>query len=188
MGQSFAAHDPRAFFGQVITSIASTRGGCHIHGMTEGIESGGTIPELGITAGSDRFDNNKGFIGAICQDIVQIVNSLDLCLIYSGMGLSNQTKLLNYITGWDATPQEVGKMGERIVCMQQLFNIRMGLIPKVENVMPERFTKPHKGGGAAGQVPDWKRILKEYWQAKGWGKHGIPTEAKIKELGLEDSL
>jgi len=190
MGQSFAAHDPRAFFGQVTTSIASTRGGCHIHGITEGIESGGTIPELGITTGSDRFDNNnKGFISAICQDIAQIVNSLDLCLIYGGLGLTNQTKLLSYITGWDdVTPQEVGRMGERIVCMQQLFNIKMGLIPEVENVMPERMTKPHKGGGAAGQVPDWKRILKEYWQAKGWDEHGIPTEAKIKELGLEDSL
>jgi len=190
MGQAVAAHDPRAFFSNVITTIASTRGSCHLHGSAEGNESGGTLPELGITSGSDRFDNaDKGHIGAVYQDNAQIANSLTACIIYGGFGLTNQTKLLSYITGWDdVTPQEVGRMGERIVCMQQLFNIRMGLIPEVENVMPERFTKPHKGGGAAGQVPDWKRILKEYWQAKGWDEHGIPTEAKIKELGLEDSL
>ena len=72
--------------------------------------------------------------------------------------------------------------------LQQLFNIEMGLVPEVENVMPKRLTTPHKSGGAAGQVPDWKRILKEYWQVKGWDKHGIPTEAKIKELDLEDSI
>ncbi|GAI59059.1 unnamed protein product, partial [marine sediment metagenome] len=117
------------------------------------------------------------------QDNAQISNSLDVC---DSGSLTNKTKLLNYITGWDVTPQEVGKTGERIVCMQQLFNIKMGLVPEVENVMPERMTKPHKGGGAAGQVPDWKRILKEYWHAKGWDEHGIPTEVKIKELGLED--
>ncbi len=150
----------------------------------EHIELGGTIPELGITAPSDRFNNNnKGFIGAICQDVAQINNSLDVC---GGGSLTNITKILNYITGWDVTPQEVGQIGERIVCMQHLFNIKMGLIPEVENVMPERLTKPHKGGGAAGQVPDWRRILKEYWQAKGWNEHGIPTEAKVKELGLQD--
>jgi len=185
MGQAVAAHDPRAFFGQVVTTIASTRGSCHIHSNVEG----GAIPELGITAG-DRFDNNdKGHVCAIFQDTNQVDNSFTACIVYGGFGLTNKTKLLSYMTGWDdITPQEVGKTGERIVCMQQLFNIKMGMVPEVENVMPERFTKPHKGGGAAGQVPDWKKILKEYWQAKGWDEHGIPTEAKIKELGLEDSL
>ena len=185
MGQAVAAHDPRAFFGQVVTTIASTRGSCHIHSNVEG----GAIPELGITAG-DRFDNNdKGHVCAIFQDTSQVDNSFTACIVYGGFGLTNKTKLLSYMTGWDdITPQEVGKTGERIVCMQQLFNIKMGMVPEVENVMPERFTKPHKGGGAAGQVPDWKKILKEYWQAKGWDEHGIPTEAKIKELGLEDSL
>jgi len=185
MGQAVAAHDPRAFFGQVVTTIASTRGSCHLHSNVEG----GAIPELGITAG-DRFDNNdKGHVCAIFQDTNQVDNSFTACIVYGGFGLTNKTKLLSYMTGWDdITPQEVGKTGERIVCMQQLFNIKMGMVPEVENVMPERFTKPHKGGGAAGQVPDWKKILKEYWQAKGWDEHGIPTEAKIKELGLEDSL
>jgi len=187
MGQAVAAHDPRAFFGQVVTTIASTRGSCHIHGNTEGVESGGTMPEWGITTGSDRFDNeNKGFIGAKCQDSFQVDNSLTACIMYGGFGYPNKVKMLSHVTGWDVTPQELGKTGERIVCMQHLFNIKMGLVPEVENVLPERFTTPHEGGGAAGQVPDWQRIIKEYWQAKGWDEHGIPTEAKIRELGLED--
>ena len=54
--------------------------------------------------------------------------------------------------------------------------------------MPPRFTKPHKSGGAAGKVPDWKKIIKEYWQTKGWDEHGIPTRDKVEELGLEDAL
>jgi aldehyde:ferredoxin oxidoreductase len=188
MGQSVAAHDPRAFFGQVITSIASTRGSCHLNSLGEANELGVTIPELGLTESSDRFDNtNKGFISAVFQDVSQIWNGLTLCLSYffNGIDLVPQTNILNLITGWDVTPGEIGKIGERITCMQQLFNIRMGLIPEVENLMPERLQIARRSGEAVGQVPDWKRILKEYWQTKGWDEQGVPTEIKIRELGLE---
>ena len=39
MGQSVAAHDPRAFYGEVITTIASTRGACHLHGFAEALRA-----------------------------------------------------------------------------------------------------------------------------------------------------
>ena len=189
MGQAVAAHDPRAFFSNVVTTIASTRGSCHLHGSAEGNEGRGTLPELGINTTSDRFDNTrKGYIGAIYQDAAQINNCLTACLLYGSFGLTNRAKLLNYITGWDVTAQELGKIGERVNRLQHLFNIRMGMVPDQENVMPLRFTKPHKGGGAAGKVPDWRGIIKEYWQTKGWDQHGIPLTDKVKELGLEDTV
>ena len=188
MGQAVAAHDPRAYFAQTVTTIASTRGSCHIHGYAGFVELGAALlPELGITEKLDRFDaTKKGYAGAIYQDIFQLWNSLICCIVYPGcdVSLTDEVDILNAITGWDVTPKEAHKMGERIVCLQHSFNLAMGLVPEKENVMPERLTVPHRGGGAAGKVPDWKRILKEYWQAKGWDEHGIPTEAKIKELGL----
>ena len=36
-----------------------------------------------------------------------------------------------------------------------------------------------------GQMPDWKGILKEYWQTKGWDETGVPTPQRLRELGLE---
>ena len=97
-------------------------------------------------------NKNKGFLGAIFQDVSQIWNSLTMCLMYffSGMDLSAQAKLLSLITGWDVSVGELAKMGERIGCMQQMFNLKMGMVPTVENVMPPRMTKPHTDGGAAG--------------------------------------
>ena len=94
--------------------------------------------------------------------------------------------MLNAITGWDVTPEEAHKIGERIVCLQHMFNLAMGLSPEKENVMPERFTIPRKGGGAAGQLPPWQAILQEYWETKDW-PHGIPAESKLVELGLKNS-
>jgi aldehyde:ferredoxin oxidoreductase len=187
MGQAVAAHDPRAFFAETITTIASTRGSCHIHGFAEAVELGAVIPELGITEAIDRFDaTKKGYAGAIYQDIGQFWNSLTWCIFYffSGVSLTDELNILNAITGWDVTPAEAQKMGERIVCLQQMFNLAMGLVPEKENVMPERLTVPHREGGAAGQVPPWQTILKEYWETKGW-VDGIPTKDKLIELGLE---
>ena len=186
MGQAIAGHDPRAFFGQVITTIASTRGACHLHGFAEAGELGLLLPEIGITEVADRFDaTKKGYIGAIYQDIQQVWNSLVFCFFHfvSDFTYQDQVDVLNAITGWDVTPTELHKVGERIVCMQQLFNIEMGMIPENENVMPKRFCKPHKEGGAAGKVPPWKEILEEYWETKDWIK-GIPTNAKKADLGI----
>jgi aldehyde:ferredoxin oxidoreductase len=188
MGMMVAAHDPRAFFGQTITTIASTRGSCHIHGFAEAIELGVCLPELGLDKQMDRFEwKNKGYVGAVYQDIQQFWNSLGWCFFYffSNVPLTDQIRLLNAITDWDVTPKEAWKIGERIVCMQHCFNLRMGLVPEKENVMPERLTIPHKEGGAAGKVPPWQTILKEYWKTKDWVS-GIPTRRKLTELGLDD--
>jgi len=187
MGQAVAAHDPRAFFGETITTIASTRGSCHIHGFAEAMELDVLLPELGISESIDKFDaTKKGYVGAIYQDIQQFWNSLTWCFFYffSDVNLTDQINILNAITGWNITPKEAQKIGERIVCLQQMFNLENGLVPGKENVMPERLTIPHKEGGAAGQVPPWQAILKEYWETKSWVK-GIPTRDKLKELGLD---
>jgi aldehyde:ferredoxin oxidoreductase len=188
MGMVAAAHDPRAFYGQTITTIASPRGACHLHGFAEAAELGALLPELGINETLDRFDGaKKGYVGAIYQDIQEFWNSITWCFFYffSGVSLTDQLDMLNAITGWDVTPKEAQKMGERIVCLQQMFNLANGLVPEIENVMPERFNSPHKGGGAAGKVPPWQDILKEYWETKGW-VNGIPTKEKLAELGLDN--
>ena len=187
MGQGVAAHDPRAFFAEVITTIASTRGSCHMHGFAEAVELGALLPELGITKQLDRFDaEQKGYVGAVYQDIQQLWNSLTWCFFYffSGVTLTDELDILNAITGWDVTPEEAQRIGERIVNMQHCFNLRMGLVPERDNVMPPRLATPHEQGGAAGRVPPWREILHEYWQTRDWAK-GIPTRSKLLALGLE---
>ena len=187
MGMVAAAHDPRAFFGQTITTIASPRGACHLHGFAEAAELGVLLPELGIDKTMNPHDaTKKGYVSAIYQDIQEFWNSLTWCFFYffSDVNLTDQLNILNAITGWDVTPKEAQKMGERIVCLHHMFNLANGLVPEIENVMPERFTRPHKEGGAAGQVPPWQDILKEYWETKDWA-NGVPTNKKVAELGLD---
>ena len=188
MGAVVAAHDPRAFFGEVITTIASPRGSCHIHGFAEAIELGVTIPELGWGEAMDRFEYiNKGRIGAVYQDIQQFWNSLVWCFFYwfSNVTLTDLVNLVNVTTGWDVTPEEARIIGERAVNIQHSFNLKMGLDPEKEFVLPERLETPHKEGGAAKMTPPWRYILREYYTEREW-VNGIPSKDKLLKLGLDD--
>jgi aldehyde:ferredoxin oxidoreductase len=189
MGMAMPAHDPRAFFSQTISSIASTRGACHLRGYGPSNDRGYTVPELGIKETvSPRFENDKkGYLGAIFQDVNQITNCIVMCYfyIYDEITVAYQTDLLKSITGWDISSQELGRIGERNTCLQHLLNLKWGLDPVLENVLPKRLRTAHVEGEAAGQVPDWVQIRQEYWQTKGWNDKGIPRESTRKKLGLD---
>ncbi|HIH98361.1 MAG TPA: aldehyde ferredoxin oxidoreductase family protein [Thermoplasmata archaeon] len=188
MNMGVAGHDPRAFFSMVITTITSPRGSCHLHGASEGIEAGETLPELGYNEPMGRFQvKGKGEIGVVYQDIQQFWNSLTWCFPYfsSGVNLTDQMGLLKAITGWNMTPRDARTIGERVLNLQHAFNLRMGLVPEWDFVLPQRFQAPHKEGGAAGKVPPWKEILGEYYKTREW-VGGMPSEGKLLDLGLED--
>jgi len=191
-GAVVPAHDPRAFFSMAVETATSTRGACHLHGFPEAIELGVPFPEAGpeLSKPIDRFEkSNKGLAQAKFQDRMAVCNSLPWCFFYefSGVNFTYTTKLLNAITGWSLTPQELLKGGERIINLQRMFNLKHGLNPKKDDWLPERFFQAHKVGGAAGKVPPLKEMLEEYYKVKDW-PNGVPSAAKLKELGLDFSI
>jgi aldehyde:ferredoxin oxidoreductase len=188
-GAVVPAHDPRAFFSMAVATATSTRGACHLHGFAEAIELGETFPEAGpdLSAPLDRFDKEKkGVAAAKFQDRHAVDNSLPWCFFYqsSGVNFTYLAELLNAVTGWNLTPQELLKTGERIINLQRMFNLEHGLDPKRDDWLPERFFQQHKAGGAAGRVPPLREMLEEYYRVKDW-PDGIPSEKKLRELGLE---
>ncbi len=70
--------------------------------------------------------------------------------------------------------------------MERLINARFGFDRK-DDILPKRFlVEPAPDGRGKGQVVDLDKALDSYYTAMGWAlKSGLPTEAKIKELGLE---
>lgn len=169
-GGSVAAHDPRAFFSMAVETATATRGACHIRGFPEAAELGVLLPEAGITKSVDRFEvENKGFIAAKYQDLMQVFNSLVVCFFYqfSGVTLTDLVNLLNAVTGWDITSSEMLKVGERITNLQHMFNLRMGA-NSLDDKLPERLLTPHKEGGAKNKVPPLDMMLKEYYKVRGW--------------------
>jgi aldehyde:ferredoxin oxidoreductase len=78
--------------------------------------------------------------------------------------------------------------GERMSNLGRLYNIREGLTRKDDNLPPRVMKDPIPSGVAKGShIPQAELdiLLDGYYEARGWTNEGVPTKAKIEELGLE---
>ena len=128
------------------------------------------------------------------EHIASITNSLGTCIcashMFPALGPTHLAKLYSAATGWEITPRELMKTGERIYNLMKAYNVRAGLTRKDDHY-PERFyTEPVSGGPAKGTVvirENLDKMLDEYYEIRGWDvKTGIPTKEKLVELGLGD--
>lgn len=143
----------------------------------------------------DRFAvEGKGQVTKYNQDITAMMNTGILCnfiVVMQGVTPELYAKLLSAATGVAdfADPAYQWKVGERIVNLERMFNMREGLGRK-DDVFPKRITdEPMPSGPSAGQVFEADLLLPDYYRVRGWDiETGIPTKAKLKELGLEFTL
>jgi aldehyde:ferredoxin oxidoreductase len=74
--------------------------------------------------------------------------------------------------------------GERSFNLKRLINCRRGISDK-DDILPERLlTHALADGGTKGYLPDQGKMLKEYYEKRGWDENGIPTPEKLRELSL----
>lgn len=66
-----------------------------------------------------------------------------------------------------------------------------GLSVQLGDAIPARFGETLEEGGSAGECIDPREFagaLGEYYEARGWGKDGIPTREKLEELELAEMV
>jgi aldehyde:ferredoxin oxidoreductase len=119
-----------------------------------------------------------------------VVNAAGLCIFSSFGGPVGKNYTLEYIkavTGWDMTPEEILKAGERIANIRQAFNLREGINPLKWNIHPRIIGEPPlKEGPLAGVSTDHDHQV--YWAmgALDWDRDTTkPSRVKLMELGLE---
>ncbi len=120
-----------------------------------------------------------------------ITNATGLCLFGSmgPPGGKNYTlELLNAVTGWGLSEEELLKAGERIANMRHVFNLREGINPLNWKVHGRIVgDPPQKEGPLAGVTADL--IPQVYWclGALDWDRVTTkPSRNKLLELGLND--
>jgi len=80
------------------------------------------------------------------------------------------------------------KTGERSFNLKRLINYKCG-ISKEDDILPDRIMSyALSEGGTKGHLPDQEKMLLEYYRERGWDENGIPTDAKIEELSLTNSI
>jgi len=185
-GLDFALHDPRAFMSLGLSYATSNRGACHLEGMVHSIEWGTPLKDYGYE-GVDRFSfDGKGKMTAISQNYMACMNALGLCkFIFLGrVGPSIANKWTRLVMGWDMSLEEFMQVGERLYNLKRLFNVKLGVTRKSDNLPKRIFTLALKDGGTKGHLPDIDRLLPDYYDARGWDEHGIPKSETIDALGL----
>ena len=183
-GLEVPMHDPRAMSGMALVYLTSPRGACHNQSDYYFVELGNSIDELGLPMTERLQDAGKGRHVARHQDWRTLCNSLVMCL-FAAVQPSTVAKLLGAATGQAWSVEELLRAGQRTWNLKRAFNGRLGLTRAGER-LPWLLRQPLPAGGQAGHVPDVERMLREYYEARGWDPTtGQPTRQTLASLGLD---
>jgi aldehyde:ferredoxin oxidoreductase len=160
----------------------SRRGADHQRHGSYGWDLGGKV---------DRFtvDKGRGKLVLDDEDNYCVFDSMILCKFTRRIwDYDLIAKVYSLVTGIPMTGEEIRMAGERMSNLGRLYNIREGLTRKDDNLPPRVMKDPIPSGVAKGShIPQAELdiLLDGYYEARGWTNEGVPTKAKIEELGLE---
>ncbi|MDW7730408.1 MAG: aldehyde ferredoxin oxidoreductase family protein [Bacillota bacterium] len=186
-GLESPAWGPRSVPGMGLALATADRGGCHQRAFPILYECGGEwngepVDRLGL--------KGKGEIVAHLQNYLAAVDTFVKC-DFATYGITKETyaAMLAAAVGEEYDVEKLIKLGERVWNQIRLFNLREGFT-RADDTLPRRFTEePLPEGPYAGariSLDDLDHLLDEYYGVRGWDKEGKPTEAKLKELGLDN--
>ena len=180
-GLELPAYDPRQSPGQALAYAVSDRGACHLRPFMYGSEHFGRSPRLDPTNEEGRAKEVK-----TGQERSAIADGLGVCKFYAyGLSLTrDMIPLVNVATGFDYSSEEFLLIGERINNLTRLFNVREGF-GAADDSLPKRCRTPLKEGKRAGMPLELSGMLSEYYRECGWDEKGVPTDEKLRSLGLD---
>ena len=80
------------------------------------------------------------------------------------------------------------RVGERAWNLARLFNVRDEVeaddLPRALYAEEGAHTAGPSAGRAIGEAP-FRAALQEYYELRGWDENGVPSAAKLEELGID---
>ncbi|MEJ2303501.1 MAG: aldehyde ferredoxin oxidoreductase family protein [Anaerolineales bacterium] len=141
----------------------------------------------------DSLGPEKVRFAAYTHIFYSMLDTLELCQFVWGpawtlYGPSEIVDFVRAVTGWNVSLFELMKVGERRLNLLRAFNAREGFGRK-DDALPKKFFKPLGGAGpTAGTAIDPQELesaLDLYYQLLGWTSDGVPTPAKLADLGIQ---
>lgn len=196
-GMEIPRQEPRVAKAFGLGHATSNRGADHLYALPTidlaGLEEVGTalLPHA-MPALMDLADEE------FKPDLVKL--SEEYCAISDSVGICKFTTVENYALlpvdvaagvsalGHQIDADELLRIGERIINLERMYNVRLGL-SSVDDRLPARFTEEplsvkHGTNVTYHKIEDLKKMLAKYYELRGWDENGIPTAEKLRELGL----
>ena len=184
-GLELTGYDLRCLKTTALGAAVSFRGADHSRSGVYALDIKGTVDRL-------KAEKGRGKLVKDHEDIYNVIDSLIVCKNAKGTfdeEFVDLAKIYSIVTGFEVTPQEMREAGERIQTIAKLINAREGLTRKDDSLPWKIMNQPIPDDGSAkGAVVTKEELdlmLDDYYQARGWTNKGVPTKAKLKELGLE---
>ena len=117
---------------------------------------------------------------------MQLLNGSGMCFLGAITCTIPMVTYLNAVTGWEMTPDDYLKTGERILSLRKAFNVREGIRPEDHTLSNRAIgAEPLTSGPLKGVSIDLPTLKKEFFDTVGWDlESGGPTPQKMKELGI----
>jgi aldehyde:ferredoxin oxidoreductase len=200
-GQEIPSQDGRSQQSMGLAQATSSRGADHLKGFP-------TIDEMGYpTEALYRYGEQylpeivdgiqtkyKAMVVKDGEDFGTVIDSSGICKFGTffppALYWDRIATGLSLVTGFDLNTIRLKRIGERIVNLQRMFNVREG-ITKKDDTQPKRLLveKSPSPGRAKGHVVYLKQMLDDYYRLRNWDTEtGIPNPEKLKELSLEYTL
>jgi aldehyde:ferredoxin oxidoreductase len=126
------------------------------------------------------------------EDRAALIDSLILCKFLRGVITdlyAEGAELLNSVTGWDVTAEELRTTAQRIITAKKLYNLREGWTA-AEDTLPRRFlSQGLPAGVSAGAVLPRERLdemIQAYYAARRWDTAGCVPDDEITRLQLQE--
>jgi len=122
-----------------------------------------------------------------------MLDSVELCQFVYGpawtlYGPAETVEMINSVTGWDVSVDELQKVGARRLNLFRTFNAREGLDRNADK-LPKKFFKALKGEGPTAGIAltqeELDSAIDEYYKLAGWTSNGIPTPETLKMHDIE---
>ena len=190
--QEFASYDGRALQGMGLGYATQPRGACHIRGEVQdlslyGVNTWRITKDRKIEKVDPLTWKDKPVLAKEVQDWFCMIDSSGMCnfMFFLGVDEDQCRALLETATGIDLGGYKgFMKTGERIFNQERLFNFKAGLTGKDDTLPKRMLEEPMPDGPAKGMVVHLSEMLPEYYKLRGWDTNGVPTQEKLKELGL----
>lgn len=189
----FPSYDPRGLQGMGLGYATNSRGACHIRGEVHdltlyGVAHWRVTMDRNLGPVDPHRWEDKAELAKDVQDWFCVLDSCGMCnfMFFLAMNEDNCRALIEAATGYDmGGHQGFMRTGERIFNLERLFNLKAGLSSKDDTLPSRMLHEPMPDGPAKGLVVHLDQMLPEYYRLRGWSTEGVPTPAKLRDLGLE---
>lgn len=213
-GLELPRQEPRFSKGFGLGHATSNRGADHLYGMPAIDLSGNVgaarrifpaeiVREL-MDPANEKYKPDMVVYG---EHFCAVTDSLGICKFSTVEEYSlfpeDLAPAVSALWGEEVTGDELLLIGERIVNLERMYNVREGLRRK-DDYLPARFTEepaelydfemdPATGEMKRSEEPirigilrDFESMLDRYYDLRGWSRDGVPTAGTLQRLGLAE--